>query len=96
MLCFKCKELLYFKELIADELDSFALSTGKMDELEQLRSDLAQRKSEAQLVCESLWSKINSLWQRLDTSSSQRDEIKRKCPGINARDIEHLKKVLEL
>ena len=78
---------------MADELDSFSLSSGKMDALEQLRTKLAQQKSEAEMLCESLWSKISSLWQRLETSESRQQEAKRQCPGITLGDIEKLKTV---
>ena len=64
-----------------------------MEELEQLRFDLAQRKTEAQMVCDSLWSQITSLWERLETNPTERNEARRKCPGIKQKDISQLEKV---
>lgn len=67
-----------------------------MDELEQLRTDLSHKKSEAQLLCDSMWSQIQNLWDRLDTAQVARAEAKKHCPGIKRADIEQLKKVSSL
>nr|CAB3265130.1 protein regulator of cytokinesis 1 [Phallusia mammillata] len=85
----------FAQDLVTEELDSFALSTGKLDELEDLRSGLARQKSDAEKLMEKLWTKVNSLWERLEVPDSERAEVKSECQGIKPVHIKALKLVLE-
>ncbi|CAK8677002.1 unnamed protein product [Clavelina lepadiformis] len=86
----------FAQELITEEMDSYCLSRGKLDELEDLRKGLTDQKCKALLLVESLWSKINSLWNCLEIPLSEREAVKKNCSGIKPAHIEHLKKVLEV
>lgn len=82
-----------FQDLVTDELDSFALSTGKMEEIEDLRSVLARQKTDAEHLMESLWSRVNSLWERLEVPESEKAKVKSQCQGIKPVHIKSLKQV---
>uniref|UniRef100_H2YML3 Protein regulator of cytokinesis 1 n=1 Tax=Ciona savignyi TaxID=51511 RepID=H2YML3_CIOSA len=86
-------ETSFAQDLVMEELDSFCLSTGKMDELEDLRRELALRKSQAQLAVETLWAKISALWERLETPAHECEEARSRCVGIKPVVLAQLQKI---
>uniref|UniRef100_F6VW31 Protein regulator of cytokinesis 1 n=3 Tax=Ciona intestinalis TaxID=7719 RepID=F6VW31_CIOIN len=86
-------ETSFAQDLVTDEPDSFYLTSGKMDQLEDLRSELSIKKNEAQRLVEDLWQKVTCLWERLETPESERSNVRGECTGFKPHVVQRLQDV---
>ena len=85
---------MYLKQdIITEEPETFSLSQSKLDEIEELRYQLFERKSSTLKKKKTLLGKLESLWNRLSIDTQHQDEIKEKSPGITPSDIQVLETV---
>ncbi|BFZ01283.1 hypothetical protein BsWGS_04323 [Bradybaena similaris] len=82
-------------ELICEDDDSIGLSTENMDKLRNLHNELVVKNEMMKTEADSLWERLRSLWNRLDTCDIDRKEFEAKINGHGNKAITALKAEIE-
>ena len=82
--------------MVCDDPETFSLSQNKLDEIEELRYQLSERRSATMKKKGTLLARITTLWNRLAIDSNIQEDIKRRCTGIKSNDIQLLEQVFNL
>ncbi|XP_030622333.1 protein regulator of cytokinesis 1b [Chanos chanos] len=87
-------ETSFEKDVVCEDEEAFCLSRENIDSLKHLLNQLEGRRAENERVCDSYRSKIQELWERLQTSQEEQEAMSEHMTMSKKKNMEALQNEL--